>query len=452
MTFSHALATLCPKFTNRPMRRLIKILLFTALTGSTLLAPAQELTPTLQQLNIGDNIPSALLETKLPVTNHPSGQKTVSLKEYSHKKLILLDFWATWCGSCVQALPKIYKLQNQFADDLQVILVNSKSSKETAPIISSFFAKRKDAYSFYSIYADTLLKKIFPHSTIPHYVWIMDGKVFGITKAEQITATNIQAALAGQIKEIRKETIPYDNMASLFVNGNGGTPSKYLFRTILTPYLHGLQSSTRVFINDRQQVYRISCINTSINNIYRLAYPRAAQISTARWILPAKDAVKFRDHFDNIHDRQRYLYNFEMEFTPKSRDSAMELMRKETNLLFHHRVESKELPQDCWIIRLQHKDKLPRFSPDIKKETNMTENTGQPIFFNNYPLESLRHELERLYQQPFIDETQLGESPLKLQLPPNLLDIAALKKSLAEQGLELTREKRTIECLLITDN
>lgn len=457
MTFSHALATLCPKVADRPISRLryrlTNTLIAVALTASCLLAVAQSSMPPLQHLNIGDSIPSTILDVQFQVTQHPNRNKTVSIKEYSNKKLILLDFWATWCGSCIQALPKIYKLQKQFSHDLQVVLVNSKSSKETEPQIAAFFSKRKDAYSFFSIYADTILNKIFPHRSIPHYVWIMDEKVFGVTKADQITAENIQAALSGQISKIQEQkAIPYDNTAPLFINNNGGSPDSYLFRTILTPYQIGLEPNTRVFINDKAQVYRITGINTTMNNLYRIIYPKAAEISTARWIFQTKDSLAFNDNFKTVEQEKKYRYNFEMEFAPTSRDNAMEHIRREIELLFRHRVVSKEILSECWVIRLKDKKKLPKFSHDLKKETNMTENTGQPIFFNNYPLESLRHELERAYHQPFVDETPLGNSPVKLLLPPDLTNIAELTEALSHQGLELIREKRIIECLVISDN
>lgn len=46
--------------------------------------------------------------------------KPLSLADYK-SKVVLLNFWATWCGPCRAEIPDLVQLQNKYKDQLQVI-------------------------------------------------------------------------------------------------------------------------------------------------------------------------------------------------------------------------------------------------------------------------------------------------------------------------------------------
>jgi peroxiredoxin len=57
--------------------------------------------------------------------------KKVRLKDY-RGKVILLNFWATWCGPCVEEIPYLEKLHRHFKnDDFILLAVSLREKKET---------------------------------------------------------------------------------------------------------------------------------------------------------------------------------------------------------------------------------------------------------------------------------------------------------------------------------
>ncbi len=66
------------------------------------------------------------------------GGKDLNL-ETSRGKVILLNFWATWCGPCRAEIPELVALQSRYKDRLQIIglVVDDDDENEIRKVISS---------------------------------------------------------------------------------------------------------------------------------------------------------------------------------------------------------------------------------------------------------------------------------------------------------------------------
>ena len=170
-----------------------RIILTILLLNFIIIANAQD--NVLKPLSVGDTMPSIVLDSVM-------GFNKSSLKMSDYKnKLVILDFWATWCHWCIEAFPKNDSLQKKFGNQLLIMLVDCKETNDTRQKIVEFYKKRRAAgkeVRLPTIYSDTVLLQLFPHKLIPHYVWIKDGIIKAITESEEVTAINIQKMLKGE--------------------------------------------------------------------------------------------------------------------------------------------------------------------------------------------------------------------------------------------------------------
>lgn len=72
-------------------------------------APPAHAQDTYMRLKLGDRAPDFRL--KDVVTG-----KTVTLHEFHGKKVVMLEFWATWCDICKREMPSLVKLSSAWKD------------------------------------------------------------------------------------------------------------------------------------------------------------------------------------------------------------------------------------------------------------------------------------------------------------------------------------------------
>lgn len=132
--------------------------------------------------------------------------KDVSLQSYKGK-VILLDFWATWCGPCVAGLPKVAEVAAKLKDQGVVfVAVNLGENQKT---VEAFLAKKELAITV--ALADQKVGTRFGVNGIPHSVIVgKDGVVrtvhvgFGPGSEKQLEK-DLLAAIGQKVDEPKKD-------------------------------------------------------------------------------------------------------------------------------------------------------------------------------------------------------------------------------------------------------
>lgn len=232
----------------KPTRSIFHVLLMFLLTHQ---AAAQA---RLRDLKVGEAMPD--FEIRNIINAGFSSAKLSSFKG----KLVIIDFWATWCSPCIASFPKLDSLQKKFEDKMQILLVTDEDSAKAKGFLKRLNSIRKTSLA--SVTNDRLFRRLFVHKTIPHYVWLdQNAKIIAITSNDAITESNISAAIKGEnftykLKDEGQHRILSDPNISVLPIVNVKTSeavtqqklpdSTVLVHSILTKYVEGMGENSRL--------------------------------------------------------------------------------------------------------------------------------------------------------------------------------------------------------------
>ncbi|MCC5824104.1 MAG: TlpA family protein disulfide reductase [Phycisphaerales bacterium] len=149
--------------------------------------------PALAQPAIGDRSPELGIEELL---NAPPGAEATL--EALKGKFVLLEFWATWCGPCVAAIPHLNELYETFGDRMVFISVTN----EGRDTVEAFQKNEPVIANWIGIDADRSLFDAYKVRGIPTTIILdAEGRVVARTHPARLTSERMEAYLAGERDE-----------------------------------------------------------------------------------------------------------------------------------------------------------------------------------------------------------------------------------------------------------
>lgn len=397
----------------------------------------------LAPLTIGDHVPDLTLEN---IINYPEGKARLSDFE---DKLLILDFWATWCLPCVRAIPGFEQLQAEFGDQIKILMVTSQPANTVGKCFSN------KGVTLPSVTGDQKLSELFPHKYVPHEVWIKDGKVLAITGEAEVTAANIQKLLAEKsaVLSEKKSNFDYDLTKPLLLDGNGGQSSDLLYHSVFTAYLDGIGGGG--VYTDSLNRFKIRALNGTVLQLYQSAMRNTNKRKLAQTnrcildfdkqeVLPPPDAPPY-----SPAARNKY-YCYELIVPDTLKREAGWLMMEELNRFFavryHIRGSIEKRMVRCWALRKTN---------TVKELT--AQNVGQEVPINisgeniSQPFSKFYKSITGLYQHepyPIIDQTGIT-SEITISFPVREKDIRRFSTHLEKEGLCLVLDSCEIDMLVI---
>lgn len=392
-------------------------------------------------LKIGDTVPEEVWTAPMQVINHPMNKKTITLSEHKDQ-LVLLDFWATWCASCLKNFPKMHDLEKQFDGKVKIIPVTGENSAILNKFFSSANGKRYSSTA--SVKEDKIFHQLFPHKAVPYIVWIKDGKLINTTDAEQVTTQTVSEILNDQNSSLQT-VIQVDRSRPFMLSENFDLEKQTEMRSysILSKGRIRAAAAGTVFRRKGETVYGRLFSNMVLLSVYRgIAYEifsrNGQQLSDKRILnfVRNPDELIFDPTVeDRIQDSRYYTFDF---IDPASdADSLYPNMLKTLNRTLPYQVTIEEKTMKCWIISKSDKNMPGKTSKDSEPLTPMKS------------FISILNEDDRFTPLPVIDESEIsGNISIDIK---NMKDTAELKKALAKHNLQITEQERRLMMLVIRD-
>lgn len=157
-------------------------------------SPAMAQTPRLAQPEVGAAAPPLNVTHLLQVPEGTPAPEALSWKDFEGKAVVL-EFWATWCGPCIAAIPHLNKLADEFKDDpVRFISITDEGPEKVEP----FLAKRP-MRSWLAMDTTRATARAFGVRGIPMTVLIdREGKVAAVTYPTAVDATVLNDLIAGR--------------------------------------------------------------------------------------------------------------------------------------------------------------------------------------------------------------------------------------------------------------
>ncbi len=423
-----------------------------------------------QPLAVGDKMPDYQLKNLI---NYP--KQSTSINDF-RGKLLIIEFWSSYCASCISAWPKLLELQKQFDGRIQILLFNSY---EDSLIVKKLFQQRQKASNLKmtlpTVCRDTLIKQLFPFTSVPHMVWIDEkGFIQSITMSGSVNAKNIQKMLN---KEPLKMVQSYDNSQvthadankPLFIDKNGGTPKKVYWNSVFGK-ADGRIGGALQTADSEYWGYHAIAMNTDIKMLYQLAYgykrpylngaPGIDKVTNSRTILEVADTSRYVLYIDDeLIEANQYAYQL-LPPRPVPIELLQQRMKEDLKLYIglEARWEKRKVP--CLVLTCDDTMLLKKNTgPVLHSNTTEKAMNHAKFFVNRLSVEEVIVFLEsflRYYQcgPPIVDETGykgLIDHVYTEGIDLDYTDYKAFNKALSRHKMKLTPGVRELDMLVISE-
>ncbi len=428
---------------------------------ATFLLIAGHLCAQTKGLSVGDKVPSTQIDK---IINY----KNISADIFDYKgKLVLIDFFATTCGSCVEALPKIDSLQRLFGDKMQVFTVTNYE-KEDAVWTNLKRNKYLKNLKLPVVVGGQNLKKLFPYQIISHVAWIgSDGIVKAITGTDYVTASNIQKVLNGENIDwpVKQDVFEFDYSKPLFVKRDKVNITKGIYASVFTGCIEGVDGKDWLLTDSAAGTITRNHFNSTLLKFidYSLNGQGTGDIDVNRpkhLIFRVNDPGRYvpKDKYSTEWTKQNtYTYSYTLPFNLSGEEIRNFVKRDLTNWLDVIGIKAwkEKSKQKVWVLkRISHDDRL-LITKGKESDRNLEEDGRKLKQLINERFSSLVDHLNMnvpgipwVFDETKIPNDMMVDMVLKIYSFRNLPE---LRNALKKYGLDIEETEREMDMYVVRE-
>lgn len=376
--------------------------------------------------------------------NVKNSQKTsVNSNDFSGRWL-LIDFWYRGCKTCIESLPKMNALHQEFSGKMDFLLVVLNSSRSFGKNVDDLFERlrKKMLLSIPYVY-DSVVAQSWELHGYP-YVIIKSptGVVTKITDGSDLSKAMLSALMAGEDfnhqsqQAIEKpDTIQFSRISQWSPVIEGKKAEAGVVYGVYRKTLIGLYNIA-FFGQERWQ---------ETDSLYSTAYPRPI-------VSEGDSSILSYDYGSNLG-----IYNYELKSPNKTKSAYRDALTKDLELFTGYRakIDVRAMPVYSLVAsrgaksHLKSKGGIPGFvygeGPD---------GGAAGFSFQNYPISVLRNLIDFHFSNDgmvYLDETGIDFN-VDITIDALAIDRTAFVRELKRNKLDLVLTKKMMRVIVLEKN
>lgn len=392
-----------------------------------------------QALKPGDKMPESFWDMPMELDDFKGKKSNFKFGDMKGR-IIIFDFWATTCKSCIENIPHMEQIQGKYPDQLAIILVNSKRNRDTPGRINATMKRYKEQYKYdiglFTILDDTLLTTLFPHNAIPSTAWInQEGIYMGNTMSNEVNEQNLESILKTGKTDLAVTQI-YRNLTDRSAVPPLRDTIGESFISEVTRYNpYYLPNYPSIMLKNGHSLYQI--INNSFSFLLYHAYQKELKgLTWTDYVFdPVVEDIKYKllNSLDNNN-----IYNYQLYSADSlNQTKAESYFREAFSSYFNLKVERKKGNISVYQVsfngnfdHIKTKGEMPIIQPYPGSD---------PEQYRNMPVSSLLGNLFYYLDKPLVFDVN-NDPAIDLVLPSNFgkRSIAERLSFLEQHGIRLT--------------